>query len=218
MYSRKNEKKDEIDKLLEVDLYGLPYAAPTESAGGNRSSNPVVYFEIGVKLESDINILGRLYVELRKDIVPVAVANFLSLCSGARGVGADGIRYHYKNCRIHRVVKNLFWQCGDLMNTDGECSRSIYDGKLFRDENFILRHTGPGCISYCNRGPDTNGSLFQMCFSHNKDLDNNHVVFGCLADDDSYEVLSLINQYGSDNGKPLKELYISDCGVTFFGE
>jgi len=86
---------------------------------------------------------------------------------------------------------------------------------LFRDENFILRHTGAGCISYCNRGPDTNGSLFQMCFGHYKHLDNVHVVFGCLANDESYEVLSQINQFGTESGEPLGVLRISNCGVAF---
>lgn len=110
----------------------------------------------------------------------------------------------------------MLFQSGDLLDQKGSCSRSVYhDGSYFRDENFILRHTGPGCLSYCNRGPDTNGSLFQVSFTQNADLDEKHVVFGCLASDDSYECLSKINLYGTAHGEPLEELRIADCALVY---
>jgi cyclophilin family peptidyl-prolyl cis-trans isomerase len=67
----------------------------------------------------------------------------------------------------------------------------------------------------CNRGPDTNGSLFQVTFRANPDMDNKYVVFGCLASDDSYEVLGRINNYGTDTGEPVEELIISDSGIAY---
>jgi cyclophilin family peptidyl-prolyl cis-trans isomerase len=219
-------RKDELEKMLEFDLQGLPYLPPSGLSNGvvgPRSANPIVFFEIaalgGRKLRTGEitkqSLLGRLYFELRRDLVPVAATNFYELCAGSRGVGADGIKYHYKGTRIHRVVKDVMFQGGDFMDTEGDTSRSIYGGKCFRDENLILRHTGPGVISYCNRGPDTNGSVFQVTFTRNADLDDRFVVFGCLASDESYECLRRIARFGTPHGTPIEEIRIIDCGIAY---
>lgn len=218
--------KDNIDDLLANDLLGLPYTPAHKGSAvlDSRDNNPVVYLEVSTSGGRLLNsgqysqqqLLGRLYFELRKDLVPVASANFLSLCSGTKGRGDDGVQYHYKGIRIHRIIKDVLFQSGDLLDTEGDCSRSIYNnGGLFRDENFIFRHTGAGCLSYCNRGPDTNGSLFQVCFTANADLDDKYVVFGCLASKESFRCLARINSFGSESGEPREELRIVDCGVAF---
>ncbi len=85
----------------------------------------------------------------------------------------------------------------------------------------------------CNRGADTNGSLFQVCFSNNPDLDNVHVVFGCLgctisihlfvhllthspaAHKDDFKILEKISSYGTESGEPTEHLYIGDCGLAY---
>mmetsp|Transcript_16719 Transcript_16719/g.25114 ORF Transcript_16719/g.25114 Transcript_16719/m.25114 type:complete len:194 (+) Transcript_16719:219-800(+) len=189
----------------------------------SRDENPVVYMDIttgGGKLQltskiSEPVLLGRLYFELRRDLCPVACANFLSLISGARGVGDDGVPYRYKGTKLHRVTSDLTFVGGDLLGEGGACSKSIYGGGFFKDENFILRHCGPGVLSMCNMGPDTNGSLFQVTFAEIKDLDNRCVVFGCLCSEESFEVLHKINTFGTESGQPTEELTISDCGVAY---
>eukprot|EP00994_Dinema_validum_P004459 NODE_2511_length_684_cov_409.900787_g2054_i0.p1 GENE.NODE_2511_length_684_cov_409.900787_g2054_i0~~NODE_2511_length_684_cov_409.900787_g2054_i0.p1 ORF type:complete len:195 (-),score=68.54 NODE_2511_length_684_cov_409.900787_g2054_i0:98-625(-) len=171
-------------------------------------ANPVVFFDMSVGGAP----AGRIEFELYADAVPKTADNFRALCTGEKGMGKMGKPLHYKGSAFHRVIPGFMCQGGDFTSGDGRGGESIYGAK-FQDESFAGKagkHTGKGCLSMANAGPNTNGSQFFVCTGNTPHLDGKHVVFGRVIK--GMDVVDKVEKCGSGNGKTSSPVVIADCG------
>uniref|UniRef100_A0A8C7C204 E3 SUMO-protein ligase RanBP2 n=1 Tax=Oncorhynchus kisutch TaxID=8019 RepID=A0A8C7C204_ONCKI len=164
----------------------------------SRDANPQVYLSIS----ADDEPLGMVTIELFSHIVPKTAENFRALCTGQKGFGL-------RNSVFHRIVPDFMCQGGDLTNQDGTGGKSIY-GNKFEDENFDVRHTGPGLLSMANHGRDTNNSQFFITLKKAEHLDFKHVAFGFVRE--GMDVVRRMGELGTKTGKPSKKIVITECG------
>lgn len=168
-------------------------------------TNPRVFFDITI---GDVPA-GRIIMELEAKLTPKTAENFRALCTGEAGLGNSGKPLHFKGSSFHRIIPDFMCQGGDFTQGNGTGGESIY-GTKFADENFTLKHTGPGLLSMANAGPNTNGSQFFLTTVPTPWLDGKHVVFGRVVE--GMEVVTLMEQVGSPSGRPAKAVVIADCG------
>jgi peptidylprolyl isomerase len=168
------------------------------------AANPKVALDVSIGGEP----AGTLTLELFADVVPKTAENFRALCTGEKGTGNSGKPLSYKGSPFHRIIPGFMIQGGDFTRGNGTGGESIY-GEKFADENFELKHTGPGILSMANAGPNTNGSQFFITVAETPWLDGKHVVFGKVVD--GMDVLKKMEEQGSRSGQTKADVVLTDC-------
>ena len=110
---------------------------------------------------------GVIEIELRPDLAPRAVENFVTHSKNG----------YYDGLIFHRIIKNFMIQGGDPEGT-GRGGKSIW-GKSFKDEfapNAVFDK--PGILAMANSGPNTNGSQFFITTVPTYWLNGKHTIFG----------------------------------------
>lgn len=155
---------------------------------------------------------GRVVLGLFGNVVPKTVGNFETLCRGTEKIG--NLKLTYQGSSFHRIIPGFMIQGGDFIRHNGTGGRSIYGTETngrFDDENFQLKHLGPGILSMANSGRNTNGSQFFITTKRTPHLDGRHVVFGTVVD--GWDVVEKIEDCGSSSGTPSKKVIVESCGV-----
>ncbi|KAF8456247.1 peptidyl-prolyl cis-trans isomerase [Terfezia claveryi] len=181
--------------------------APSSTTLPRDPSHPIVFFDVTLGGEP----LGRIKIELFSTIVPKTAENFRQFCTGETK-GPNGKPQGYKGAKFHRVIKDFMIQGGDFLNGDGTGGTCIYGSRYFSDENFKVKHDAPGMLSMANSGPNTNGSQFFITTVATPFLDNKHVVFGKVLDDESMTVVKKIENARTILDRPTTDVIIIQCG------
>jgi len=170
---------------------------------------PVITDEVTFHVSEGNKPIGTFTIGLFGKAVPDTVKNFKALSTGEKGYG-------YQGSGFHRVIKQFMIQGGDFTRGDGTGGKSIY-GEKFKDENFNIKHEGPGWVSMANAGPDTNGSQFFITTVKTTWLDGRHVVFGKIVD--GMKVIEYMESVKTDTrDRPSVPLTIEKLDVTSIPE
>jgi peptidyl-prolyl isomerase E (cyclophilin E) len=189
---------DEAEKIHDEHDELVKKAGTVSTELAHSDTNPRVFLDISI---GEINC-GRVIIELFKNYVPKTAENFRALCTGEKGFG-------YKGNKFHRIIPEFVCQGGDITRENGSGGRSIY-GETFLDENFLIAHDKPGVVTMANLGPNNNNSQFIITTVTTDWLNGANVVVGQVVD--GFDVVQKIEGQGSKSGEVNSKVIISDCG------
>ena len=113
---------------------------------------------------------GTIEIELRADLAPKAVENFITHSKNG----------YYDGLIFHRVIKNFMLQGGDPTGT-GRGGESIWGDKFEDEFSGKAVFDKPGVLAMANAGPNTNGSQFFITTVPTYWLNGRHTIFGYVV-------------------------------------
>ena len=142
---------------------------------------------------------GDILLKLEYELVPITVANFVSLAEGTNTYVDEKYanKRFYDGLKFHRVIADFMIQTGDPQAKGNPGVDFSYErdgsglpvagtggpGYRFDDEfHPDLKHDGPGVLSMANSGKNTNGSQFFITHVATPWLDGVHSVFGRVTE------------------------------------
>lgn len=145
------------------------------------SCKTVKYPDLAEGLYADIQTnKGDILIKLHADIVPMTVANFVSLAEGNNPKLLDSLKGKpfYEGVKFHRVIKDFMIQAGQPKG-GGRLGYSFDDEFPLNEQGqLIYKHDSEGVLSMANAGPATNSSQFFITHKATPWLDGKHSVFG----------------------------------------
>ena len=155
---------------------------------------------------ADGAVEGTLLIELFTDIAPKTCANFRAFALGEEEKTAGRT---YEGCPVHRVVRDGWFQTGDVLEGNGRGVTSVY-GDTFADETFKVHHDTPGVLAMAGAKKHTNGCQFYVAQAPLPFLDGRRVGFGRVVDG-----LGLMRKINAEEltfaERPVRDVRIGKC-------
>jgi cyclophilin family peptidyl-prolyl cis-trans isomerase len=184
--------------------------------------NPKVFFEI----VAGGYYLGRVLIEVKRDLLPITAENFLKLTefkcfSGTKikvfpGNWLVGGDFSDLDEVIYDANDLEFFNFQELLPDVRAGGQSIYAGGYFADENFLLSHDKPGVLTMYNEDErDANGSRFMVTYGDkSKELNGKHVAFGQVVE--GFDLLYSLQRLGDarQEGDTFQRVTIEKCGIV----
>ncbi|KAG9123889.1 hypothetical protein FRC07_013608, partial [Ceratobasidium sp. 392] len=165
--------------------------------------------------------IGRLIFDLDSSAgLAKTCANFVSLCKGDQGMckNAPNKPLHYKGSAIHRIARDFVAQGGDVTRDDGSGGESIYGGKFADAKEGLKAKPELGSLAMANSGKNSNTSQFFIVLTGDTaklaKISGKYVVFGkARLADGGEEILARLGALAGNDEKPIKPVWIEECGV-----
>lgn len=181
----------------------------------------------------DISVEGeaprRVVIELASAALPKTTENFRLLCQekGSSSkendndegvVGDEKGSGGYENTSVYKIEKTVGLCMGDIVSDDGSGGRchpksgTYLSPYSFKDEGFLISHTGPGIVSMMSPGVGRNDSRFLITTTGASQLDGRFVAFGRVKEGMDV-VEDIATGVFTKRGKPTVEVKVDKCGV-----